>query len=127
MGRGVPHRYEGRVAQRGQAAGKFGLAAARGAYHQDVLGRHFVPKRVGQALPPPAVAQRNGDSPLGLLLTDNMFVPRGHNGSGGKGVVHHLLLFSFVPIGARDQLRWTCPPPPPNPLLWGSRWPTPTL
>src|SRR3546814_8285775 len=81
--------------------------SARGAYHQDVLGRHFVPKRVGQALPPPAVAQRHGDSPLGLLLTDNMFVQRGHNGSGGKGVVHHLLLFPFVPIGARDQMRWT--------------------
>src|SRR3546814_4140601 len=64
------HLYERRVGQLGQAARNFGLAAARGAYHQDVLGRHFVPKRVGQALPPPAVAQRHGDSPLGLLLTD---------------------------------------------------------
>src|SRR3546814_3104205 len=87
----------------GQAARNFGLAAARGAYHQDVLGRHFVPKRVGQALPPPAVAQRHGDSPLGLLLTDNMFVQRGHNGSGGKGVVHHLLLFPFVPIRSEEH------------------------
>jgi hypothetical protein len=71
-----------------QAAADLGLAAAGGADHQDVLGRHFVAKIVGQALAPPAVAQGHRDRALGFVLADDMRVERRDNGFGGEGVVH---------------------------------------
>ncbi len=65
---------EGRVGQAGQAAGDLGLAHAGGADHQDVLGDDFVAQGLGHLLAAPAVAQRHGHRPLGLVLADDVLV-----------------------------------------------------
>jgi hypothetical protein len=78
------HLDEGRVGQLGEAAADLGLAAAGGADHQDVLGRHLVAQLGVELLPAPAVAQRHGDRALGLLLTDDMGIERGNNRLGGE-------------------------------------------
>ena len=62
---------ERRLRQLGQPAGDLGLAAAGGADHQDVLGHDFLAHRLGQLLPPPAVAQRDRDRALGVVLADD--------------------------------------------------------
>jgi hypothetical protein len=58
---------ERRIGQAGQAARNLGFAHACGADHEDVLGGDFVPQRLIDLLPAPAVAQRNGHGPLGGL------------------------------------------------------------
>src|SRR3546814_15706226 len=42
-------------------------------------------------LPAPAVAQRDGDRALGVLLADDVLVERGDDGLGGELVVHSSL------------------------------------
>ena len=70
---------EGRIGQPRQTAGDFGLADAGRADHQDVLGRDFLTQRFGHLRPSPAVAQRNGDRLLGVLLADDVLVQFGHD------------------------------------------------
>ena len=79
---------ERRIGQLGQTARNLGLAAARGADHQDVLGRYLVAQFGRQALAAPAVAQRDGDRALGVLLADDMRIERGDDGLGGQAVCH---------------------------------------
>src|SRR5207249_8634341 len=55
---------ERRLGQLRQAAGHFGLPDAGGADHDDVLRRHLVTELGRDALPPPAVAERDGDGAL---------------------------------------------------------------
>ena len=80
--------HERRVSELCQTSADLGLAAARGADHQDVLGRHFLAQFRRELLTPPAVAHGNGNGALGIGLADNVFVEGGHNGLGGEGVVH---------------------------------------
>ena len=79
---------ERRVGELGQPPADLGLAAAGGADHQDVLGRHLVAQRLGQLLAAPAVAQRDRDRALGLVLADDMRVERGDDRLGRELVVH---------------------------------------
>ena len=84
---------ERRVGQLGEAPADLGLAAARGADHQDVLGRHLVAQLGAELLPAPAIAQRDSDGALGVLLADDVRIERSDDGFGGEGVVHFLQFF----------------------------------
>jgi hypothetical protein len=65
---------ERRVGQAREPPRDLGLADARGADHEDVLRRDFLPQRIGDLLPPPAVAQRDRDRALRVVLADDVFV-----------------------------------------------------
>ena len=68
----------------GQAAGDLGLADAGGADHEDVLGRDLLAQVVGELLPPPAIADGDGDGPLGVGLADDVAVELGDDLAGGQ-------------------------------------------
>ena len=57
---------ERRLRQLRQPARDFGLADAGRADHQDIFRQHFLAQFVGELLPAPAVAQRDGDGALGV-------------------------------------------------------------
>ncbi len=57
-----------------EPAGDLGLAHAGGTDHDDVLRHDLVAEVLGQALPPPAVPERDGNGPLGLVLADDVLV-----------------------------------------------------
>ena len=65
------HLQERRLRQPRQPARDLGLADAGGADHQDVLRHHLLAHRLRQLLPAPAVAQRDGDRALGVVLADD--------------------------------------------------------
>ena len=62
---------ERRAGELGEAARDFGLADAGRADHQDVFRQHFLAQLVVELQPPPAVAQRDGDRALGVVLADD--------------------------------------------------------
>ena len=68
---------ERRLGQPREAARDLGLADAGRADHQDVLGQHLLAQPLGQLLAAPAVAQRDGDGALGLVLADDVAVELG--------------------------------------------------
>ncbi len=68
------HLDEGGPSQPGQPPRDLGFAHARGADHEDVLGRHFGPHFFRQLLASPAVANGYRHGPLGIVLTDNMAI-----------------------------------------------------
>lgn len=95
--------HERRIGQLRKTTADLGLAAPRRPDHQDVFGRHLVAQIVGQMLPPPAIAQRDSDSALGILLADNMRVKRRDDGFGGQIVVHlYVDLFFSSPAFAGE-------------------------
>ena len=95
---------ERRFGELRQPPADLGLAAAGGADHQDVLGRHLVAQFGTKPLPAPAVAQRHGDRALGVLLADDVLVERGDDGLGVRvwGVRLSIFLRSFP----RSPGRW---------------------
>ena len=68
---------EGGAGEPGQAARDLGLADAGRADHQDVLGQHLLAHVAGELLAAPAVAQRDGDGALGVVLADDVAVEFG--------------------------------------------------
>ena len=76
---------EGRAGELGEAARDLGLAAAGRADHQDVLRRHLFAQRAFELLPAPAVAQRDGDGALGVVLADDVAVEFGDDFAGREG------------------------------------------
>ena len=89
---------ERRFGQLGQAARDFRLADARGADHEDVLGRDFMAQGLGHLLAAPAVAQGDGDGALGLGLAHHVFVEFGDDFR--RGHVHdHRWLSVFCTRG----------------------------
>ncbi len=80
--------HEGRVGELGEAPADLGLAAAGRADHQYVLRRHLVAQRLGQLLAAPAVAERDRDGALRVVLADDMRIERGDDGLGREIVVH---------------------------------------
>ena len=81
------HLDERSVGQSCQPPRDLGLAAARGADHQDVLGRDLLAQGLIHLHATPAVTQCNGHCTLGGALADDVLVQllhdllRGHSGS----------------------------------------------
>jgi hypothetical protein len=71
------HLEEGRVGELRQAARDLGLAAAGGPDHQDVLRHHLLAQAGRELLTTPAVAQRDRDGALRLVLADDVAVELG--------------------------------------------------
>jgi hypothetical protein len=67
-----------------QPAADLGLAAPGRADHQDVLRADLVAQIVAEALPPPAIAQRDRDRALGVTLADDVAVERGDDRRRGQ-------------------------------------------
>ena len=67
-----------------QAARDLGLADAGRPDHQDVLGQHLLAQLVVELQPPPAVAQRDRDRALGVVLADDEAVELGDDLAGGE-------------------------------------------
>jgi hypothetical protein len=65
---------ERRIGEPRQPPRDLGLAHAGGPDHQDVLRRDLLAQRLGDLLPAPAVAQRDGHRALGLVLPDDVLV-----------------------------------------------------
>ena len=85
---------ERRVGELRKPAADLGLAAAGRADHEDVLGRDLVAQLGAELLPPPAVAKRDGDRLLGVVLPDDMLVERGDDRLGCQLVFQH---FGLLP------------------------------
>ncbi len=75
---------ERRLGELGQAPGDLGLADAGRADHQDVLRQHLLAHRLGKLLPAPAIAQRDGDGALGVVLADDVAVEFGDDFARGE-------------------------------------------
>ena len=82
---------ERRLGQAGQPARDLGLADAGRADHQDVLGQHLVAQLGRQLLAAPAVAQRDGDRALGVVLADDVAVELGDDLARAEGRAHRQL------------------------------------
>ena len=83
------HLDQRRVHELGQPAGDLGLAHARWADHQDVLWGNILANFRFQATAAIAVAQRDGDSALGLVLTDDVFIQLLDNLPGSELIAVH--------------------------------------
>ena len=78
---------ERRAGELGEPAGDFGLADAGRPDHQDVLRQHLLAQPVVELQPPPAVAQRDRDGALGVVLADDEAVELGNDFAGEKSVM----------------------------------------
>ncbi len=85
------HLQERRAGEPRQPARNLGLADAGRADHQNVLRQHFLAQLVVELQTPPAVAQRDGDRALGVVLADDIAVEFGNDFAGGE--VGHVLRF----------------------------------
>ena len=70
---------ERRAGELREAARNLGLAAAGWPDHQDVLRQHLLAHRAFEAQAAPAVAQRDRDGALGILLADDETVELGND------------------------------------------------
>ena len=75
---------ERRLGQLGEPTGDFGFAASGGPHQDDVFRGDLVAQLFVDAPTPPAVAQRDGDRALGVVLPDDEPVKLGDHFSGGK-------------------------------------------
>ena len=75
---------ERRAGELRQAARDLGLADAGRADHQDVLRQHFFAQLVVELQPAPAIAQRDGDGALGVVLADDEAVEFGDDFARGE-------------------------------------------
>ena len=73
---------EWRVGELGEPAGNLGLADAGRPDHQDVLGQHLFAHLAFELLTAPAIAQRNGDGALGVVLANDIAVELGDDLTG---------------------------------------------
>ena len=76
--------HEGRIRQLRQSARDLRLAHAGGAHHDDVLRNDLFGQLGRQLLAAHAVAQRDGDGALGLVLADHVFVEFTNDLAGSK-------------------------------------------
>ncbi len=65
---------ERRLDEPRESPGDLGLAYAGRPDHDDILRHDLVPELFGKALAPPAVPERDGDGPLGVMLSDDILV-----------------------------------------------------
>jgi hypothetical protein len=76
---------ERRAGKPGEPPRDLGLAHSRGADHKDVLGQHLLAQLALELLAAPAVAQRDGDGALGVVLADDVAVELGDDLARRKG------------------------------------------
>lgn len=76
------HLDEGRAGELGETTGNLRLADAGRTDHQDILGHDLVAQLVVELLAAPAVAQRNGNRALRVLLSDDVAVELRHDFPG---------------------------------------------
>ena len=74
---------ERRFRESRQTTRYLGFADTRRADHQNVLRRDLAAQRLVDLHAAPAIAQRNGDGTLGLILADDVFVQFLDDFSGG--------------------------------------------
>ena len=74
---------ERRVGEPREPSRDLGLADAGRADHQDVLRRDLLPQRLGHLLAAPAVAERDRDGALRVVLPDDVLVELGDDFLGG--------------------------------------------
>jgi hypothetical protein len=67
----------GRLRQAGEAPRDLGLADARRADHENVLGQNLLAQTAVELLAPPAIAQRDRHGALGIGLPDDMAIELG--------------------------------------------------
>ena len=70
--------------ERRQPAGDLGFADAGRADHENVFGRDLVAHIVLELLPPPAIADGDGDGSLGIILADDVAVEFGDDLAGSQ-------------------------------------------
>ena len=87
------HFQEWRVRQLGQAARDLGFTHARGADHDDVLGNDFFGEFGSELLAAHAVAQRDGDGTLGVLLANHVLVEFNNDFARSEFVQRKLFFF----------------------------------
>ena len=86
---------ERRLGEARQATGDLGLAAAGRADHQDVFRQHFLAQFGRELLAPPAVAQRDRDGALRVVLADDEAVELGDDlARAERGHTAHLCAVS---------------------------------
>ena len=90
------HFEERRIGELGETARDLGLADARRADHEDVFGQNFFPHILVELLAAPAVAQRDGDRALGVVLTDDIAVQFRYDFPRGE-VCHVVFPMSWRP------------------------------
>ena len=103
------HLDERRLGQPSQPPGNLGLADPGRPDHDDVLRGHLVAETGGQPLPAPAVPQGDGHRPLGVVLSDDVFVQlrhdlaRGHlvHGRQSSSMVIRSLVYTHSPAAIR--------------------------
>ena len=95
--------HEGRVRELGEAARQFRFADAGGADHQDILRHHVIRHFGRKLLTAQTISQSDGDSALGVRLSDNVlielaydfarreFVENGPFFDGLRGKINHHL------------------------------------
>ena len=84
---------ERRIRQLRQPAGNLGLTHAGGPDHDDVLRNDFFGEFGSQLLAAHAVAQRDGDGALGVLLPDDVLVEFGDDFARSEFVQRKLFFF----------------------------------
>ena len=92
----------------GEPAGDLGFADAGGADQDDVLGRDVLAQLGGQLLPPPAVADGDGDGLLGGVLADDVPVQLGDDLPGGQVGHGHPRSRCRAESQSRDEDRSAC-------------------
>ena len=95
---------ERRAREPREPARNLGLADAGRADHQDVLRQHLLAQLVVELQPAPAVAQRDRDRALGVVLADDEAVELGNDFAGGE--VGHALrtIRRAMPSGVSTSL-----------------------
>ncbi len=90
------HFQKRRIGQLRQAARDLGLADARGADHEDVLGHHLLGHFGRQFLAADAVAQRDGHRALGFGLPDDVLIQLAHDFARRQFVEDGLLIHGLA-------------------------------
>ena len=90
---------EGRLGQLARRRAISVLPTPVGPDHQDVLGQHLLAQLLGQLLAAPAVAQRDGDGALGLVLADDVAVELGDDLARGEALGRRLDLRGLRLVG----------------------------
>ena len=82
----------------GKPARNLGLADARGADHQNILGQDFFPEFCRKLLPAPAVAQRDRDRALGVMLAHDIAIEFGNDFARREKTGHAMLSTTILSL-----------------------------